>query len=171
MAWQESTFRADAHSEAGAAGLWQFMPKTAEYYGLQVGGAGEDQPDGGAATDERLQPARATRAAVRYLNDLRRIFRDQHLEAPLLVMAAYNTGQGRVLREQDRLVPELRAEGRDAGERADFITLWLHEGLPKETLDYVPSILAYAMIGENPEVFGFSTQDCGGGRSCWPGAG
>lgn len=64
-----------------AAGLWMFMPPTARRYGLVV----NDE------RDDRLDPRRATRAAARYLHDLYEEFGDWRL-----VLAAYNTGAGRV---------------------------------------------------------------------------
>jgi len=53
----ESSYNPDAFSRVGAAGIWQFMPKTARVLGLKLN----------ATLDERLDPEAATRAAARYL--------------------------------------------------------------------------------------------------------
>ena len=153
IAWEESRFEVRASSAVGAAGLWQLMPETARQLGLVV-----EQGDG--ARDDRLSVPRSTRAATRYLDQLRDEFAAADLEVPLLVMAAYNGGQGRVKRSQQALGPVSGAVGRSDAERADFITLWLHERLPAETRAYVPRILAWAMIGEFPERFGFDADRC-----------
>lgn len=55
----ESAYNPKAYSHAGAAGLWQIMPRTARSLGLQVG----------AAVDERLEPQLASLAAAKYLRD------------------------------------------------------------------------------------------------------
>ncbi|MEJ2765290.1 lytic transglycosylase domain-containing protein [Photobacterium sp. MCCC 1A19761] len=80
----ESSFNPQAVSPAGAGGLWQLMPATAQRFGLTV----NDQ------TDERFDLARSTEAAVRYLAFLYQKF-DRNLP---LILAAYNAGEGRVQR-------------------------------------------------------------------------
>ena len=53
----ESSYNPATHSRAGAAGMWQIMPKTARNLGLELN----------AAIDERLDPEASTHAAARYL--------------------------------------------------------------------------------------------------------
>jgi len=53
----ESSFDYKAYSSVGAAGIWQFMPKTAKFFGMKI------HP----AIDERRDPVEATRAAAKYL--------------------------------------------------------------------------------------------------------
>ena len=116
-AW-ESKLSPVANSPVGARGLWQMMPATARKYGLTVN----------RRVDERLDPHKSTEAAVLYLADLYEIFRDW-----TLVAAAYNCGEGRVLKAIK------------TGDSKDY---WqLRRYLPTETLKYVPAILAttYAM--------------------------
>lgn len=115
-------------SPAGAAGLWQFIPESARLYGLTVD----------RWVDERLDPARSTEAATRYLHDLRARFGTWEL-----AMAAYNMGHGALLRSVRRFNTN------------DFWTLSRYEaGLPWETTLYVPKILATAIAMNNPKVFG-----------------
>ena len=116
-AW-ESKLRPTATSPVGAKGLWQMMPATARKYGLTVN----------SRIDERLDPHKSTEAAVLYLADLYEIFGDW-----TLVSAAYNCGEGRVVKAIK------------TGGSKDY---WkLRRYLPRETLNYIPAILAttYAM--------------------------
>ena len=53
----ESCFNVKAYSWRGAAGIWQFMPRTGRLHGLRID----------RVVDERRDPLRATRAAARYL--------------------------------------------------------------------------------------------------------
>jgi membrane-bound lytic murein transglycosylase D len=101
-----------ALSPKGARGLWQFMPQTARRYGLAV----SDE------RDERLDVAKSTRAAARYLRDLHQLFGDWRL-----AFAAYNAGEQTVV----------RAIGQ-SGQR-DFFGI--EPVLPQETRRYVPAVL------------------------------
>jgi hypothetical protein len=116
----ESSFKSQAISPKGAAGLWQLMPETARRYGLIVDGT----------RDERFDPLKSTRAAGRYLNDLYARFRDWPL-----AFAAYNAGEDRI----DRLLRGLDAR--------DFWTLSRLAVLPEETRHYVPAVLR--AVGKN----------------------
>ena len=133
----ESGYRNDAVSKAGAVGMWQFIPATARQYGLRVD----------RMVDERRDPALATDAAVRHIGDLTRSF-----GSPLLAAAAYNGGAGRVRRGLSRLG---WSDGPDSTDRPDFFDLASGGFLAKETRDYVPKLLAAAMIGRDPVRYGF----------------
>lgn len=111
----ESGARPNALSPKGALGLWQLMPGTATRYGLRV------QP----GSDERLDLAKSTRAAARYLNDLY-----QQFGSWPLALAAYNFGEDRLQRSIDQ-----------AGTK-DFLQLSRRKLLPEETRNYVPAVLA-----------------------------
>lgn len=119
VALVESGGNPQALSPKGALGLWQFMPDTARRYGLMVT----------AQRDDRLDPARSTRAAARYLRDLYARFGDWPL-----ALAAYNAGEPAVQ----------RALGQVAGANAPvgFMELSRRRLLPAETRAYVPAVLA-----------------------------
>jgi len=128
----ESGFNPNARSHANAVGLWQFMSGTARGYGLRVDGY----------VDERRDPERSTDAALRYLRDLH----DQ-LGSWYLAAAAYNGGDGRISRA-------LRAEtGRERG-RSDADFWRIRHRLPRETREYVPLMVAAAVVGKEPEKYG-----------------
>jgi membrane-bound lytic murein transglycosylase D len=125
----ESGFTTSATSYASAAGLWQFMPATARQYGLRV--------DWWA--DERRDPVRATGAALTYLAYLHKMFEGDWL----LAWASYNGGEGRVGKE-------CRRHG-----TTDFWKLVEKNALHTETQNYVPKLIAAAIIGKHPERYGF----------------
>jgi soluble lytic murein transglycosylase-like protein len=110
----ESGFNPLALSPKGARGMWQFMPGTAQRYGLTV------EP----ANDHRTHVEHSTRAAARYLRDLYRQFGDWKL-----ALAAYNAGENRVQRIINR-----------TGIR-DFDEMSRRGLLPLETRNYVPAVL------------------------------
>ena len=110
----ESALNPVAVSRAGATGLWQFMLRTGKGYGLEVN----------SLVDERMDPYKSTKAAVRYLKDLYTIYRDWNL-----VIAAYNCGPGNVN----------KAIARSGGKR-DYWQIYYN--LPRETRGYVPAFIA-----------------------------
>lgn len=118
LAEVESSMDPRARNPVGAAGLFQFMPPTAQRFGLRTG-----------SPDERLEPEKCARAAAQYLKFLHRRFGSW----PLAV-AAYNAGEGRV----GRL---LRQNG--AG---DFDGI--ADDLPAETQMYVPKVAAVIELRE-----------------------
>jgi membrane-bound lytic murein transglycosylase D len=125
----ESAFEPRAVSRAQAKGMWQFISSRGKEYGLRQTWW----------IDERSDPEKSTRAAARHLKDLHQQFGDWYL-----AMAAYNSGPVRVQRALERT-------GAD-----NFWTLADQRALPKETINYVPNILALTIIGKNPEKFGFN---------------
>lgn len=110
----ESALNPIAVSRQGATGLWQFMLRTGQIYGLKSN----------SLVDERRDPIKSTRAAVRYLKDLYEIYHDWNL-----VLAAYNCGPGTINKAIRR-----------AGGETDFWKIYNY--LPKETRSYVPAFIA-----------------------------
>jgi len=132
IAFIESGFNPRALSHAGALGMWQFMPATARNYSLRVS----------RGIDERLDPLKSTYAAVDYFHDLIAIFGPKSF---LLAMAAYNSGEWKIISCLKQID--------DPFEERNF---WhIRPCLSKETREYPPKIIASAIIGNNPEAFGF----------------
>ena len=127
LAQAESAFQPDAVSRAGARGIWQFMPYRGEEYDLERT----------YWVDERSDPEKATRAAAHHLRDLYGMFGDWYL-----VMAAYNSGPLNVQRAIERTG------------YADFWELQKRRALPKQTQNYVPIILALALVAKDPARYG-----------------
>lgn len=134
LALVESGFKVKAYSRAKASGMWQFIPETGKRYGLDVN----------FWVDMRRNPVLATNAAAKYLSRLYDEFGDW-----LLAMAAYNCGEGRVR----RLIAEMMAD--TTRDSSQAITYW-DLALPKETMRYVPRILAAMVIGHFPEHYEMS---------------
>jgi len=130
----ESGFSNTAVSRAKAVGMWQFMAGTARRYGLVV-----DQ-----WVDERRDPFKATDAAARLLSDLNGEFGSWYLAA-----AAYNGGSGRVSRGLRRL------QAADTASDGTFFRLSDKFYLKRETRDYVPKLIAAALIAKEPSRYGF----------------
>jgi len=139
LALIESGFSNTATSRARAVGMWQFMKGTAKLYGLRVD----------SWVDERRDPYKATDAAVRHLRDLNRRFGSLYLAA-----AAYNAGSGRVSRGLRRLPDDDESDPGSAD--AMFFRLYDTKLLRRETKDYVPKLIAAALIAKEPERYGFS---------------
>ncbi|HDP55139.1 MAG TPA: LysM peptidoglycan-binding domain-containing protein [Bacteroidetes bacterium] len=121
LAVVESALNPLAISPSGAVGLWQFKINTGRMFDLEVN----------SYIDERMDPAKSTEAACKYLEYLYRIFGDWHL-----VMAAYNAGPGVV---------------RNAIERANGEThFWhLYDYLPEAAQNYVPAFIAAGYVIQN----------------------
>lgn len=114
----ESALNPLAKSKAGASGLWQFMLKTGQIYGLESN----------SYIDDRFDPYKATDAACRHFIDLYNIYGDW-----ALCLAAYNAGAGRI----NRAI-------KVSNNRNDY---WLiRQNLPRETQKYVPAFIAAAYV-------------------------
>lgn len=125
----ESGYNPHAYSSADAAGLWQFISSTGKLYKLRIDWW----------VDERRDPEHSVKAAIAFLGELNQIFGDWRL-----AWAGYNTGPGRV-----------RRAVRDSGS-SNFWDLSRGPYLHPETDDYVPKIMAAAIIGKHPERYGFT---------------
>ena len=125
-------------------GMWQFIPPTAEMYGLTLGPLqGERTYD---PADERHDVAKASNAAAKYLEDL---YTTDAQASGLLVMASYNMGETRLLKL-------IRAMPESPSDRNFWTLLSKHrKQIPDETYDYVFRVLSAAVIGANPRLFGY----------------
>jgi membrane-bound lytic murein transglycosylase D len=127
----ESGFNPYAYSRAKATGPWQFMKGTGKLYGLRID----------HYVDERRDPIKSTVAAARYLRDLYDLFGTWPL-----AMAAYNAGEGKVMR---------------ALHKAQAETFWdisKTKLIRRETKQYVPRFMAATTIAKNPDQYGFSQE-------------
>jgi len=127
----ESGFNPYAYSRAKATGPWQFMQGTAKAYGLRVDNY----------VDERRDPIKSTVAAARYLRDLYDLF-----GAWPLAMAAYNAGEGKVMRALQKAQAE------------SFSDISKTRLIRRETKEYVPRFMAATIIARNPDRYGFTQE-------------
>jgi membrane-bound lytic murein transglycosylase D len=116
--------------------MWQFMSSTGKGLGLQID----------PWVDERRDPFKATDAAVSHLQDL-----VQRLGSVYLAAAAYNAGAGRIEREIRRLPGEP-----DTVDDQTFFEIADRRNLRRETRDYVPKLIAAALIAKQPMRYGFT---------------
>lgn len=128
MALIESGFNPYAYSRSKASGPWQFIYLTGKRYGLTSNWW----------IDERRDPEKSTIAAAKYLKDLYDIFECWYLAA-----AGYNAGEKKIATAMKRYGTE------------DFWELTKYRYLKQETKDYVPQMIAAALIAKDPEKYGF----------------
>ena len=127
----ESGYKVNALSRARALGLWQFIPSTGYKFGLKRN----------KYIDERIDPFKSTKAAIEYLKELHQIFGDW-----TTVLAAYNCGEGQVL----RVIRNQNINYLD--------NFWdLYELLPLETARYVPRYMATLHIVKNRKKYGLDS--------------
>ncbi len=124
LAIVESNLNPQAGSWAGASGLWQFMPATGGRFGLAKS----------STINLFYDPYLSTDAACKYLQYLYKFFKDWNL-----VLSAYNSGEGRVLKAIKK-----------AGTK-DYWTV--RQYLPAETRAYAPSFHAVRFIGESYSLY------------------
>jgi membrane-bound lytic murein transglycosylase D len=127
LAVAESGFQPQVvNRSSGAGGMWQFMPFKGAY-GLERNGW----------FDERFDPEKSSLAYARYMKELYNQFGDWYL-----AMAAYNWGPGNVQRA-------VMHTG-----YVDFWELYKRNALPTATKNYVPGIIAAAIMAKNPKQYG-----------------
>jgi membrane-bound lytic murein transglycosylase D len=128
LALIESGFNPYAYSRSKASGPWQFIYPTGKRYGLRANWW----------IDERRDPEKSTIAAAKYLKDLYDMFECWYLAA-----AGYNAGERKIATAMKRYRTE------------DFWELTKYQYLKRETKDYVPQMIAAALIAKDPEKYGF----------------
>lgn len=124
VAVHESALLPQVRSRSNAVGLWQFMRATGRLYDLKIN----------EYIDERREAEKATAAAMVMFRDLNNILGDWPL-----VLASYNGGLGRVVREMQRQRSH------------SFFEL----SLPEETERYFFKVVAAKIVLSQPEKFGF----------------
>ncbi|MCW8847442.1 MAG: LysM peptidoglycan-binding domain-containing protein [Sedimenticola sp.] len=129
----ESGFQPFAYSPGRAAGLWQFIPSTGKHFGLEQNWW----------YDGRRDVVAATQAALDYLSSLSEQF-DGDWE---LALAGYNAGAGTVQRAIKKNIKK--------GKPTDYWSL----SLPKETMNYVPRLLAVAKVLRDPDAYGLTLSE------------
>lgn len=126
----ESAFDPRATSSANAAGIWQIVAATGRNYGLKQN----------RYYDGRRDVVASTKVALDMMQRLNTMFDGDWL----LTIAAYNSGEGRVL----KAIKQNKARGKPT----DF---W-HLSLPRETTVYVPKMLALSDLLKNNKRYGIS---------------
>jgi membrane-bound lytic murein transglycosylase D len=122
----ESGMNSKIKSRAGAAGIAQFMSWTAKQYGLNVYGNW---------CDERLDPIKSLEASTDYMRYLTDIFND-----PAMAIAAYNAGQGRIVKHINRM------------KLSSYQELLKSGILPKETEEHIPKIYAFMELEKETKI-------------------
>jgi membrane-bound lytic murein transglycosylase D len=113
---------------SGAGGMWQFMPFQGAY-GLERNGY----------FDERFDPEKSSLAFAKYMKYLHAQLGDWYL-----AIAAYDWGPGNIQRAVQRTG------------YADFWELYRLNALPRETRNYVPAMIAAAIMAKNPQQYGLT---------------
>lgn len=126
----ESAYNPFARSPQSATGLWQIMPSTGEYLGLE----------NNWWYDGKRDLRESTETALNYLEYLHTEFNDDWL----LALAAYNSGKGRVKRAQK------------ANERKGLATDYWSLALPRETRHYIPKLIALSGLVAFPDAYGLT---------------
>jgi membrane-bound lytic murein transglycosylase D len=129
IAFIESGFDPYAYSRSRASGPWQFISWTGKKYGLKVNWW----------VDERRDPEKSTLAAAKYLKDLHERFECWYLAA-----AGYNAGEYKIINAVKR------------NRTVDFWKLAESRYLKRETKNYVPQMIAAALIAKDPKRYGFT---------------
>lgn len=129
----ESAYRPYSYSHGRAAGLWQFIPSTGKMMGLQQNWW----------YDGRRDIHASTRAAANYLNSLNTMLKGDWLHT----LAGYNAGPGHVIKAVRR------------NQRNNKPTSYWDLRLPKETMAYVPKLIAVKKVIQNPAAYGIELCD------------
>ena len=129
-------------SPMGALGMFQFLPQTGRLYGL--------------TTQDLLDVEKSATAAARYIADHLKHFKADRMKETLAILA-YNLGGHKTTRALQLVVVD------EQGRRCSICALTaassrLDESFQNESVHYVPSFFAAAIVGENPQAFGLQQQ-------------
>lgn len=138
IAWAETQFDPKARSPVGAAGMWQMTKDKARDFHLRVDGD----------VDERYDPVKETHAAAQLLANL---LAEYGSDSFMLAMASYNRGESGVRRVLHQVAQE---PGGFRKEKRDFWHLYRLKKLPEETREYVPKVLAAAIVSSDAKKIG-----------------
>ena len=127
----ESGFSCQAYSKAAAVGPWQFIKASGVRFGLKIDNW----------VDERQDPIKSTHAAAKYLRELYNEFGSWYLAA-----AAYNAGENKIRKALSHY------------QASDYwsISNQQRSYLANETKEYVPRVIAAALIAKEPAKYGFA---------------
>jgi membrane-bound lytic murein transglycosylase D len=128
VAMIESGYKTSAYSRKRAAGLWQFIPSTARHHGLIIN----------EWLDERRDPVKSTRAALKYLEELYQWFNSWDW-----ALAAYNRGEANIHRDIKN------------SHIVEFYKIAEAGATHPQTMNHVPQIHAAAIIAKNPEAYDY----------------
>jgi hypothetical protein len=130
-----------APNSMGAVGLFQFLPQTGQRYGL--------------SEQDLLDVEKSADAAARYITDSLKQFKDDPMKEALAILS-YNRGRQRTAQALQLIID-------DQNRRCSICALTaassrLDQTFQKESVYYVPSFFAAAIVGENPQAFGLQQQ-------------
>lgn len=141
IAMIETEYHPCSEGAFGGKGLFAFDPQTALLYGV--------------AANERCDPAKMSRAAAHYMDDLIAEFGSDSASVTLVILS-YNRGQEGVRRDLHFM---LNRGIRERSYWALAANVYANSKEPKQaSLDYVPKFFAAAVIGENPQAFDLQIQ-------------
>jgi len=182
LALIESGYSSDAVSRAYAVGMWQFMRTTGRGYGLRVDSWVDERRDPVKATDAAARHLRDLKerfgslylAAAAYNAGAGKVSRslgklqwDEPADPPTGGLAGEAAMAGDSSEETESEDAPDPGESEDASEDAvvdaaggagdaAFFRLASNDLLAVETQDYVPKLIAAALIAKQPERFGFA---------------
>ena len=142
LPWIESEYiNIQSPSPMGAVGMFQFLPRTGERFGL--------------AAEDLLDVGKSAAAAARYIAESLEVFKNDPMKEALALLA-YNRGAQKTNRDLRVLLTEQNKGCSICALTADRSKV--DERFKSENIFYVPRFFAAAIIGENPQSFGLQTQ-------------
>jgi len=136
--WVESEYvNIPSPNPMGAIGMYQFLPKTGDHFGLSA--------------QDLLDIDKSADAAARYIAQSVELYKDDPMKEALALLA-YNRGEYRLTRDLKVLVNDQNRQCSICALTADRSKL--DETFRSESVFYVPRFFAAAIIGENPQAFG-----------------